>query len=53
MKNKINDLSSFIYSHELYYIFFVVLNLYINKSTSWVRAPHCALTLKLNHEHFC
>jgi hypothetical protein len=30
MKNKSNDLSSFIYSHELYYTLFVVLNLYIN-----------------------
>jgi hypothetical protein len=46
--SKINDLSSFIYSHELYYIFFVVLNLYIN-NINVMGAPH----LKLNHEHFC
>jgi hypothetical protein len=51
MKNKINDLSSLIYSHKLYYIFFVVLNLSIN-NINVTGAPHCALTSKLNHEHF-
>jgi hypothetical protein len=46
------DLLSFIYSHELYYIFFVVLNLNIN-NVNFTGASHYALTLKLNHEHFC
>lgn len=37
------------YSHELYYIFFIILNLNINNSKI-MGAPHvhCALTLKVN-----
>jgi hypothetical protein len=45
------DLPSFINTYELYYIFFVVLNLNTN-NIKFTGAPHCALTLKLNHEHF-